>query len=197
MSSDGAWFFQQCFLFQVLNNLSGDPWSQNYFTVFTRLSWRWALRVRMSSLFSIHCSWFQPLLTNRAELPSLTSQKLCLWMRFWFSWVDFQILEPERSSRNHVSICFSQWWAYLVCQSFALGSSSYVIHFHHIFSPIALLVSSGSWSPIPPTFLGLQTIFQSTNGHFLWILSPPHKKFLWIFLICLITNFGAARTDKR
>ena len=146
---------------------------------------------------AIQGSYCQASLINNAVFPSLTSQNLCLWMRLLFSCGDFQMLEPWMFSSNLISSCFGHWGVYLLCHSFPHGSSLWDIHFHHILSPITLFISKGSLSPKPPTSLGLQMVFQSTNGHFLCPSVLPQRKVLWIFLICFITDLGASRTEKR
>ena len=151
----------------------------------------------ISSWLAIQGSFCQASLVKNTVCPSLTSHKLWCWMRLLFSWVDLQMLELGIFSLNLISNFLFHSRVYFVWHSLSHGSSSWVIHFHQILAPITLFISNGSLSPNTPTYLGLQMVFQSTKGHFLCPFLPPHRKFIWIFLVYFITNFGASRTEKR
>ena len=91
---------------------------------------------------------------------------------------NFQMLELEIFSPNLINYFFGQWDAYFSCHSLAHDYSWWVIHFHQILTPVALLISNGSRSPKPPTYLGLHNVFKSTRFHFLWP-SVPHLPHYW------------------
>jgi hypothetical protein len=78
---------------------------------------------------------------------------------------------------------------------FTQGAAVSLTQCHQSFTPYALLVICGSYSPRPPFLFGLQTFSQATRAHFFFFFEPYHKKSLWMDLILCRIPCGVQNTD--
>lgn len=109
---------------------------------------------------------------------------------------EFQTTEPIITSDMRIISSRGLLLAYFAVHSEAHGVLGNASHLHHILAPIALFLCSGSLSPIPPAFLGKQTLSHLTRAH-LWLGHElPHKKLRWRFFISLRTHLGTAVIEK-
>ena len=108
----------------------------------------------------------------------------------------FQMWEPLICPDIRIWSLSCQLFAYFCFQSLAHGVADSFSHLHQSFFPKTLLRVSGSWSPKPPCFLGLQILSHVTKAHFFLVSSLPQRKYLWMFLNCCKTPLGAGRVES-
>lgn len=134
---------------------------------------------------------------NLAVFPSLISQKQCRWTKCLCCIAAFHMIEPALSSDIRILSSIGLLLAYLAVHKEAQGVLGWSSQRHHNLAPMTVLLRVGSRIPMPPDFLGRQTLSHLTNAHLRFLAELPQRKLRWRFLMALITHFGAAeRVNK-
>lgn len=163
------WFaFFHCLYSWVVTEFQNLLTLANWFISHSVFGWS----CRMSLIFG-NC--YHESSQKRAVVPLLISQKFCSWMRLLCCMAKFQMAEPVLISVILILSSMGQLLAYLAVQREAHGVLGWASHLHQIFAPIDLLLCSGSLRPMPPAFLGKQTLSHFINAHLRLWPELPHR----------------------